>query len=379
VAQALMGLASREPIAVIGIPMQAGERVDQAVIGRVARRIADNVPSLVLKAPLATDELIATLGSLDLLVSMRLHACLLAHRLGCPVVGIAYDPKVANHFSELGRSHACVTLPLQGPALEEALASVAAETNGLPVQVRERIHLLEAEAVEALSGMARQLAQGPTRMAVFEVPRFETQAPVAVVPKQPPASATATPASVRPAPPGAAGPPVVARFDGISHVCSGSIRLPDGTPVTANPRAWLPTQTPTKGDGMEASGILEIQGDGDVEVSLVLVSPYENPKALNRVRCILEMGDRWRLVEDLAVAAAPIQLRLFTTAPARIPLRLSLYVTRTAFASSAWPRVSPVELRLASASRSAHGCDLKVVASRGDLQALAPLDLALSK
>lgn len=377
VAQALLGLAGRQPIAVIGIPMQAGERVDQAVIGRVARRIADDVPSLVLKAPLVTDELIATLGSLDMLVSMRLHACLLAHRMGCPVVGIAYDPKVANHFAELGRSHACVTLPLQGPALDQALAGVAAEVDGLPGNVRDRIHQLEAEAVEALSGMARELARGPTCTAVFEVPRFEAQVPVGALPKQATPNAKAAPAADGRVAPGAAGPSVNVRFDAVSHVCSGSIGLPMGTPVATNPKAWLPTETPTKGDGMEASGVLDIQGDGDVEVSLVLVSPYENPKALNRVRCTLEVGDQWRLIEDLATASAPIQLRLFTTAPARIPLRLSLYVTRTAFASSAWPRVSPVELRLASATRSAHGCALKMVASRGDLQALAPLHLAL--
>lgn len=374
VAAALLSLAQREPIAIIGIPMQAGERVDQAVIARVAERISGEVPLLVLKAPLGTEELIATLASVDLLVSMRLHACLLAHRLGRPVVGIAYDPKVANHFAELNRSQACLPLPLRTDDLESALAAAAAEKNGLPANVRERIRLLEEGAGEALSGVARLLADAPARSVVFEVPKLESPAtPLAGRTNQ--VAVTARPSATE-APRAAA---VGVRCSDVTHVSSGSIVLPAGRAPATSLNVSLPTETPTRGDGMEASGVIEVEGSGDVEVSLVLSSPYENPKALRRIRCMLEFGASWRLVEDLAAASAPVQIKLFVKAPARVPVRLGLHVERTAFASTAWPRASRVELGVKSAMPSEHGCDMKVVASRGSLVAITPIAGALTE
>ena len=372
VAQALVGWARREPIAMIGIPMQAGDRVDQAIIGRVAQRIAEQVPSLVLKAPLSTDELIATLASLDALVSMRLHACLLAHRLGRPVVGIAYDPKVANHFAELGRSQVCLPLPLSAERLEAAVTAVAAEREGLPVEAQQRIRVLETAAAEALADVAGRLAATSPRPVVFEVPRLESPAGVAAPQKTIPAVAPAASASsllVVPTPSSAG-----MRCTLLSRATSGSVLLPEEAvrPSSSGLRVWLPTEAPTRGDGMEASGVIEVQGQGDVELSMRLVAPYQNQKALGRIRYALELGDRWRLAEDLAAVSSPIQLRLFATAPARIPIRLSIYVERTTFASAAWPRASRVELQLLSAASSEHGCDFRLLASRGEPSPMAP-------
>ena len=376
VAKGLTDWSRHEPIAMIGIPMQAGERVDLSVIGRVARRIAEQVPSLVLSAPLGTDELLATLASLDVLVAMRLHACLLAHRLGRPVVGIAYDPKVANHFAELGRSHVCLRLPLEAERLEMAIAAVAAERHGLPAHARERIRVLEADAAEALNAVAARLAVTRTRPAVFEVPRLES-----------PSFATA------PSKPSTAGqPPVVAatgqaeskvgvRCSVLGHVTSGSIVMPEGSSrsTSSGIAVWLPTETPTRGDGMEASGVIEVQGQGDVELAMSLIAPYENQKALGRIRYTLEIDQRWLVSEDLAAAAAPLQLRLFAVAPVRIPVRLSVYVERTTFASSAWRRASRIAFQVKSAEVSAHGCHFRLVTSRGEPVALThPIAAALA-
>ena len=55
------------------------------------------------------------------MLAMRLHANLLAHRVGTRAVGLAYDPKVTAHFCEVGRASACLALDSSEAALDEAL------------------------------------------------------------------------------------------------------------------------------------------------------------------------------------------------------------------------------------------------------------------
>jgi len=56
----------------------------------------------VVRAALGPREMLALIGSLDLLVGMRLHALLFAAARGVPVVPIAYDPKVTALMRDLG-------------------------------------------------------------------------------------------------------------------------------------------------------------------------------------------------------------------------------------------------------------------------------------
>lgn len=360
VAGALVRASSGAPLAVVGIPMQAGERVDSMMLARVAAKLGDAVPSLVLRAPLSTGQLISTLSSLDVLVSMRLHACLLAHRLGRPVVGLAYDPKVTQHFAEIGRSATCLPLPLDDAAFDVALARVLDEGR-LPDAATRVLRDLERSAAEALDGMAAMIAQAPARDVVFEVPRVD--GPPAMQPAPAPAAAAAT------APRAAS-----ARFVDVVHATAGSVALSaEDAKVAPHLLALrLPTTTPTLGDAVEAAGFLDLHGQGDVEVALSLASPYRNPRAEGRITLTVEIGDQWRIVEDLAASPQPIQLRVFTTGPRRLPVRFALHVLRSCFASQAWPRLSRVELRIGAVGASAHGCDLNVVASRGVVTAIAP-------
>ncbi len=355
VSEALLAQAERERIAVIGVPMQAGERLDSAVLRRVAETIGSRIPCFVMRAPLSTDALVATLASLDVLVSMRLHACLLAHRLGTPVVGIAYDPKVANHFSELRRSEFCRDLPLRGAWLGPTLAKALEERDGLPEATRRIVASLEEAAASALDEVADKLAAAPARRVVFEVPRMDQS--VATV-------AVAKPTS-KPAHSNAEG--AAPSFIGLARVCCGGI-VEQGPASLSRSRALevsLPTATPTRGDGMEISGFIDIPVSGDVDLALTVEAPYSNPKALGRVRWTLELGDRWRIQEDLATNSAPVQLHAFCKGPARISVRLGIYVERTCFASSAWPRLSRVKLEARSAIAAMHGSELVLVASRG--------------
>lgn len=356
IAGALADTAARHPIAVIGIPMQAGQSVDSRILSAVALKLGDDVPAVVLRSPLTAEQLTATLSSLDVLVSMRLHACLLAHRLGRPVVGIAYDPKVANHFSELDRSNLCLQLPLNRVSLDTAIAEALSEGSALPEATRTRLAALEREAATALDAFARRVADAPDREVVFEVPRI-----------------TAAPPAPKPSPAGialiASGPS--SSYADMSFITTGAVSAPSASSVSTSSKlsVWLPTDAPAEGDGMIARGVIEVHGQGDVEVSMTLASPYENPRALRRVRYELEVGCH-RISEDLAANATPIQLRVFTKAPARIPVALSVKVDRTCFLSRAWPRASQVELRLTSTAQTEHGCSLRMFSSRGLIESV---------
>ena len=370
VAGALLQVADGQPIALVGIPMQAGARIDPLIISKVAARVSERVPAFVCKAPMATDTLIATLSALDVLVSMRLHACLLAHRLGTPVVGIAYDPKVANHFAEIGRADACLPLPLDAARAARLVADALAG-DGLPAQTVDRLRALERDAAAALSDVGRRLADAPARQVVFEVPRIDLQpAPAKVV-----ADAAAA------APAGKPATEASASWSAVAHATCGSMPAPDAgyRSKDGSPEVWLSTQTPTRGDGMEATAVLNVEGQGDVEVQLVLASPYENPKAAGRIRATVDLDGRVRFTQHLAASAAPVQLRLFTTAPAKIPVRLGVYVERTTFGSGAWPRVSRVGLSVKAVLPSEHGSALALAASRGEVVDTGPADPPASR
>lgn len=356
VVQALLAVGGMQPLALVGIPMQAGDRIDPMMLARVANRVGEKVPTVVLRAPLSPEDLVATLASLDVLVSMRLHACLLTHRLGRPVVGLAYDPKVASHFAELGRAAQCLPLPLPESGLERVLQAALDEQGKLPGNVLARLRQLEAGASSALDDAARRVAAAPVRQAVFEVPRFDASARPAV-----PATRVAAPA--------VATPVAAARLTERAHVTAGAIRMPDDVVVPGSElHAWLTVEEPNIGDAMEVVGAIEVAGQGDVELDLTLRAPYKNEKALKRIFYRLEVGDRWRFTEDLAANDKPVQFRLFARAPAKIQVRLAVYVEQTCFSSSAWPRLSRVALELGMLRSSDHGVRLQLVGSRGNLQ-----------
>lgn len=70
---------------------------DLRVCARAARALGARVV-----AGLPAQEAMAVVGTLDLLVGMRLHALIWAAALGVPAVGLAYDPKIVSLFRQLG-------------------------------------------------------------------------------------------------------------------------------------------------------------------------------------------------------------------------------------------------------------------------------------
>ena len=109
--EALARLAAEGDVAFVGVPMQAGDRVDDAAIRASFERLGTTAPTVILPWESPVEEVLGTLEAADALLSMRLHASLLAHRLGVPAVGLAYDPKVSEHFA---RARARAPMPPLG-------------------------------------------------------------------------------------------------------------------------------------------------------------------------------------------------------------------------------------------------------------------------
>ncbi|HEV7826922.1 MAG TPA: polysaccharide pyruvyl transferase family protein [Mycobacteriales bacterium] len=147
----------------VGVPMMG--RDEQRLTALFADITAGDEASdgdapapVVLPWTSAPDQLLGDLGACDALVSMRLHGCLLAHRARIPAVGLRYDPKVAEHFAELGREFFAVPLDEIAARLPGVLAAALAERDGLPAGVLAAITRAEDTARESLRRLARSVA-----------------------------------------------------------------------------------------------------------------------------------------------------------------------------------------------------------------------------
>ena len=82
---------------------------DKAAIDDVRSRLS-GVPRVSAISPASVDELVAALGTADLVIGTRLHSVVLATLAGVPVVTIAYQPKVRSYAEELGLGLPCFSI-----------------------------------------------------------------------------------------------------------------------------------------------------------------------------------------------------------------------------------------------------------------------------
>ena len=78
------------------------------------------------------------LATFDAVVAARFHGVLLAHVVGCPVLAVSHERKVATLMSELGHDAYCAPIDELDPAAAgAALTELLARRDALAAQIRE--------------------------------------------------------------------------------------------------------------------------------------------------------------------------------------------------------------------------------------------------
>lgn len=317
----------------VSVPMQSGAAFDVAAIERVFEQLPEGSETWTPEGPLDLDTLVALYGAMDLLVAMRLHAALVAHRCGVPVVGLGYDPKVGRHFDEVERGDWCLPLTVDRTALTGRVRDgLQAGRAGFSESTLTALARLRAEAEQCLAVSARMIADSPTPQAVYEVPAEN-------------AVGTGVPA-LRKA-------PQPTRFVGLQPAGVG-IPVPSNRPVgrfrasAFDIALHLPVTRPLKGMELRWDGELHIEGEGAKDLGFTLTAPWSNPKATGRLFAEIDVaGKAYSL--DLAEDHGTVLLHLVHEAGV-LPFTFRLRVARKAFESRSWPNASAVTLQLVSAS-----------------------------
>lgn len=116
----------------------------------VSRAVQEKMtaPSFLLQEKMAPHLLMSVLGQAKLSVAMRLHTLIFSARMGVPLLGLVYDPKVASYLKELGQPSGGDVETFTSTA---ALPEVAAIFNHYQ-QVRDDLH----EHSLRLEGLAQE-------------------------------------------------------------------------------------------------------------------------------------------------------------------------------------------------------------------------------
>ncbi|RKQ36416.1 polysaccharide pyruvyl transferase family protein [Kocuria tytonis] len=327
VEKTLNSLAAAEKIAVVCLPMQAGTSHDRQILQQLAKGLSPNIPVVQVPDPLGLSALDFCLSELDLLVTMRLHAALLAHRRHVPTVGLVYDSKVRRHFEEVGREHLALPLDVSWEQLFDSASEGLSERQITDENFLRRVDDLQKRSSHALGAAARRVAEAPVRAVVYEIPMER--------PAQPTAEAAAVSR--------------VAAFTKADYSAK-ELELPQRqlNVLFDAPRALhisLPTTAPVAGQEIHNTCTLRVDTTRPVEVSLTLVSNYERAQNQGRISTVLRIGDHV-ITDDLARSKEPVMIRVRTSGSLEIPVGLSLVVNNKCFPAQSWPKYSRVSVRV---------------------------------
>ncbi|MCA9800424.1 MAG: polysaccharide pyruvyl transferase CsaB [Cyanobacteria bacterium HKST-UBA02] len=152
------GLLESLPVETILLPLVLQENQDRDLLALVSNRWTEagrktlEFESMVF-ARLLPSQWLEFIGSLDLVVGMRLHSLIMALSRGVPVVGLSYDPKVEHVMREF-----------EQPFLNLANGrDVESEVAGLPMLSELVIKAIEGR--QELSGIARGRANAACELA----------------------------------------------------------------------------------------------------------------------------------------------------------------------------------------------------------------------
>ncbi|MDD2401225.1 MAG: polysaccharide pyruvyl transferase CsaB [Clostridia bacterium] len=86
---------------IIFVPMQFPN--DVAISRETAKLMIAHEDVVVLRESYSTEEFMAIIKNLDLLVGMRLHPLIISAIVGIPMVGLSYDPKIDRFLRQVGQ------------------------------------------------------------------------------------------------------------------------------------------------------------------------------------------------------------------------------------------------------------------------------------
>ncbi|ATG53763.1 hypothetical protein CFK41_02455 [Brachybacterium ginsengisoli] len=356
VRDALVDLAAQlaergEKLAVVALPMQAGDRMDRGAIGQVTRRLPKSIPSVFVdrQGELSLAEYLGALEGCHAVLAMRLHAGLIAHRVGVPVVGLCYDPKVYRHFAEVDRVDDGLDLTAASSQISERLR--LAVTDGLSERSQELVRDHARDARAALDISVQAVAATPAVPAVYEVPA-ENEAPVRrrAVPRT----------------------DVGAYFQGFTASQQGldDMKLPGNPHLRAGLQRIdlaLESEMPKAGMTISQSGRMELVDRRATSVDLVIHSRWHNPRAIGRVYLEVRIGSKI-LRQDLAVSGEPIELNFRTSGDGSIPVEVKVSVEADTFKARSWTPATTVGLEITGSRRLASAKEELLIASRGDVR-----------
>nr|WP_315481647.1 polysaccharide pyruvyl transferase family protein [uncultured Undibacterium sp.] len=166
--QGIRSATGSTKLVLVTIPMQ---NQDNLTLRKFVSILGADIKYIELNAPLEFGTLLSTLMACDILLSMRLHACLVAHRLRKPVVGMVYDPKVANHFEQIDRLHFALALDATADHIGDAISAALREQGQVPVEIHHTLLALEAQAHAAFRVVVQRIAALHFAGRVFEAPK----------------------------------------------------------------------------------------------------------------------------------------------------------------------------------------------------------------
>jgi len=149
-------LVAAHGVNVLVAPFQ--ESQDRAICDRVAGAIGAGARSL--RRTYAAPELMGLLGRMRATVGMRLHALIFSAAQGVPVVGVAYDPKVANFLRRM-QAPAVPLDGLDGDRLIAATEDMLSRERELRETLLQRAPALRDQALENVR-LVRRLLDGET-------------------------------------------------------------------------------------------------------------------------------------------------------------------------------------------------------------------------
>lgn len=111
-------------------------------------RVAQDVGGRVL-AGLPPRDLMAVVGTMDLLVGVRLHALIASVLMGVPPIGLSYDPKVDGFLRRIGLGRLLPLAGLRSDDLCDAVCATWEERETLRPRLREHAVALREAALHA--------------------------------------------------------------------------------------------------------------------------------------------------------------------------------------------------------------------------------------